>query len=124
MREFPMFLPALALAIATLQQPSTPELPVIDAKLGSCSADFTVKDAADAPVYDATMHVRIRYGFMSVKRMDLEVGTNSAGLARVVGLPENAKLLTYEVVKGNSKKSITQDVPKVCKGTYGVSLAP
>ena len=76
---------------------------MIDARLGSCAADFTVTDASGAPVYAATVHVRIRYGFMSVKRMDLEVGTNSDGKARVEGLPEKAKPLVYDVTKDNLK---------------------
>ena len=74
---------------------------MINARLGNCAADFTVTDASGAPVYAATVHVRIRYGFMSVKRMDLEVGTGSDGKARVEGLPEKAKPLIYDVTKNN-----------------------
>lgn len=104
-------------------QPSTiPELPILDARLGTCTADFTVKDADGKPVYLALITVRVRYGFMSMKRMDLEVGTNSDGKARVTGLPEKAKPLNYDVTKGTMKKIVTQDLETVCKGTYDVSL--
>ena len=61
---------------------------MLDAKLGVCSAEFTVKDATGAPVYLALVHVQVRYGPLNVKRMDLEVGTNVAGKARIKGLPE------------------------------------
>ena len=102
--------------------PATPELAAISARLGNCSADFTVTDANGAPVYAATVHVRIRYGFMSVKRMDLEVGTGSDGKARVEGLPEKAKPLVYDVMKDKLKATVEQDLSTTCRGTYPVTL--
>ena len=99
-----------------------PDLAAISARLGNCSADFTVTDASGAPVYAATVHVRIRYGFMSVKRMDLEVGTGSDGKARVEGLPERAKPLVYDVTKDNLKAMVEQDLSTTCRGTYPVTL--
>lgn len=116
----------IALAIALAQQASgapQPDLAVINARLGPCSADFTVTDADGAPVYAAVVHVRVRYGFMSVKRMDLEVGTNSDGKARVEGLPGKAKPLVYDVSKGDRKATVEQDLSKICEGKYSVSLA-
>ncbi len=99
-----------------------PDLAVINARLGNCAADFTVTDASGAPVYAATVHVRIRYGFMSVKRMDLEVGTSSDGKARVEGLPEKAKPLVYDVTKDNLKATVEQDLSTTCRGTYPIVL--
>ena len=112
-------------AAALLQQPAVtpaPELAVINARLGECAADFTVKDAAGMPVYGATVQVRIRYGFMNVKRMDLEVGTNSDGKARVEGLPAKGKPLAYVIAKGATKAAAEQDLAASCKATYDVSL--
>jgi DNA-binding beta-propeller fold protein YncE len=111
-----------------LQAPATqdarpqPELAVISARLGPCSADFTVTDANGAPVYAAIVHVRIRYGFMSLKRMDLEVGTNSEGKARVEGLPERARPMTYDITKDARKAMVDQEVATTCRGTYSVAL--
>ena len=102
--------------------PAKPDLAVINARLGNCAADFTVTDASGAPVYAATVHVRIRYGFMSVKRMDLEVGTGSDGKARVEGLPEKAKPLVYDVTKDNLKATVEQDLSTSCRGTYPIAL--
>lgn len=116
-----MLLAILAL-FAVSQVPTGVELPVIKAGLGTCQADFTVKDMAGAPIYNATITVRVRYGFMSMKRMDLEIGTNSEGKARVEGLPEKAKALNYEIARDATKKIVTQDVQTVCKGTYDVIL--
>ncbi len=56
-----------------------------------------MRDVGGKPIYAAIVHVRIRYGFMGVKRMDLEVGTNSDGQARVEGLPAKGKPLTYDI---------------------------
>ena len=74
------------------------------------------------PVYLATIHVRLRYGFMSLKRMDLEVGTNSDGKARVEGLPAKARPLNYEIVKDSTRRIVTQDLSTVCNGSYSVAL--
>ena len=90
-----MTLPMVALVAVLAQQPSTdaptPDLAVISARLGDCAADFVVTDVDGEPVYAAVVHVRIRYGFLGIKRMDLEVGTDSAGKARVEGLPDKVK---------------------------------
>jgi hypothetical protein len=121
-----MFIVAIALTLAGLgQQPApapVPDLAVISARLGGCSADFTVRDGDGKPVYGATAHVRIRYGFMSLKRMDLEVGTNSDGKARVEGLPAKAKPLTYDVSKAGKKATVSQDLASNCQATYEVVL--
>lgn len=120
-----MMLMTFAVVALMAQQPAAQppvEVPVLKAGLGSCSADFTVTDAEGKPVYLATIHVRLRYGFMSLKRMDLEVGTNSDGRARVEGLPAKARPLNYEVVKDSTRRIVTQDLSTVCNGTYAVSL--
>jgi hypothetical protein len=122
-----MFIVSLALGAALLAQqpaadPPKPDLAVISGRLGPCSADFTVTDADGKPIYAAIVHVRIRYGFMSIKRMDLEVGTNSDGKARVEGLPEKARPLTYDVTKDMLKGTAQQDLATNCKATYTVAL--
>jgi len=107
------------------QQPAEaprPEVTTLKAGLGTCSADFTVTGTDGLPVYDATIHVRVRYGFMSVKRADLEVGTNANGAARFEGLPEKARLLMYEISKADAKGVAEQDVSAECHATRSVRL--
>jgi hypothetical protein len=70
------------------------------------------------------VHVRIRYGFMNLKRMDLEVGTNSDGKARVEGLPAKARPLVYDVTRDALKGTVEQDLEATCNGTYAVALKP
>src|SRR2546426_3767380 len=52
----------------------TQEIPVVNGGLGPCSVDFTVEDGSHKPLYDAKINVTIRYGFLSKRRTDLEVG--------------------------------------------------
>jgi len=48
-----------------------PQIPVVDGGLGSCRADFTVKDGSDKPIYNAKIHVLIKYGFLSKRKTEL-----------------------------------------------------
>ncbi len=116
---------ATLLIAALLQQPAEPpklDVPILKAGLGKCSADFTVSDVAGKPVYLAVVHVKIRYGAMSMKRMDLEVSTNAEGKARVEGLPEKARPMVYDVQKDNKKIITQQDVAKECHKTLNVTF--
>jgi hypothetical protein len=116
-------LPLLAIATLLAQTPKPPDVTVMKAALGgSCSADFTVKDADGKPVYAAMVHVKVRYGFAGVKRADLEVGTSSEGKARIEGLPDKARPMTYEIKKDDKKIEVTQDVADMCHATFDVSL--
>ena len=89
---------------------------------GSCSAEFTVNDSDGKPVYGALVHVRVRYGFAGVKRADLEVGTSSRGKARIEGLPDKARPMTYEITKDDKKTEVAQDVSSTCHATFDVAL--
>jgi hypothetical protein len=113
-----LFAAVLAVSQASVHQ----EVPVLKANLGDCSADFTVRGADGGPVYNATIHVRVRYGFMSVKRTDLEIGTNGDGKARIEGLPSKAKPLAYDVRKDDLKAAVMQDVAETCRATFDVAL--
>jgi hypothetical protein len=92
---------AVALSIPAFSQttgaPSaaSKSIPVVDGGIGPCSAEFTVTDAAGAPVYAASIKVHIAYRFMSAHKLDLEVGTNSDGKARFTGLPNRLKRGLY-----------------------------
>jgi len=100
------------------------EVPVIKGDLGPCSADFTVFDSNNKPVYDAKIHVTILYGFMNKRTSDLEIGTNSDGKARIEGLPDKLKKppLEFRIRSGNSRKSVTQDPATDCHATFNVQL--
>ena len=115
---------AAALLAALAQAPEkAPDVTVMKAALGgSCSAEFTVKDAAGKPVYGANVHVRVRYGFAGIKRADLDVGTSSMGKARIEGLPDKARPMTWDIKKDEKKAEATQDVADKCQATFDVVL--
>ena len=118
----------LALVLVTaflVQQPAEPsksEVPALKAGLGTCSADFLVKDADGKPVYQATIHSKIRYGAMSIKRMDVEVSTNDEGKARIEGLPTKARPIVYDIEKAGAKAAAQQDVATGCMASLQVTL--
>jgi hypothetical protein len=120
-----MVITSFVFALFLAQQPADapkPELAVLKANLGPCSADFAVKDSAGMPVYAAAVHVKVRYGAFGIKRADLEVGTNSSGEARIEGLPDKAKLLAYDVQKDGKKSSAEQNVTSSCNAKYSLTL--
>ncbi len=109
--------------VAFGQSPAAPaEVPVVNAGLGPCSTHFLVTDVDRKPIYSATVHVKIRYGFMGVKRMDLQVGTNVDGKASVEGLPTKARPVVYDISKGELKGVAEQDFKGVCNVNVDVVL--
>jgi hypothetical protein len=119
-----MFLAPLLLTLALTQatDQSKPEVAVLKAGLGTCTADFAVTDADGKPVYGATIHVKIRYGAMSMKRMDLEVSTNVEGKATIEGLPSKARPLVYDIEKAGSKATAQQNVVASCMASHQITL--
>jgi hypothetical protein len=99
-----------------------PEVPALKAGLGTCAADFVVSDGNGKPVYQATIHSRIRYGALSIKRMDVEVSTNDEGKARIEGLPSKAKPIVYDIEKAGTKATAQQDVATGCLASLQVTL--
>ena len=123
-RSFRFFLTALFLLLGGgLLAQNTPDVPVVDGGLGSCRADFTVKDGSGKPIYNAKVHVILKYGFWSKRKTDLEVGTNSDGKARVTGLPNSPrKPLEFTIKSGTVSTSVTDDPSDNCNATFDVTL--
>jgi hypothetical protein len=119
-----MLTATLLAALLSTQQPATAaaDIPTLRVGLGPCLATFNVKDADGMPVYSALISVRVRHGAMSLKRMDLELSTDSNGKAIVQGLPKKSRLLSFTVVKANKSATVEQDVKKDCDATHNVVL--
>jgi hypothetical protein len=124
---------SIAILLAVLSIPALPAqntppadpqaVPVIDGGIGPCSVDFTINDANGAPVYDAKIKVHIAYRFMSLHKLDLEVGTNAAGKARFTGLPDKTKQgLFFRASQGDREASAFDDPAKTCNATLTVAL--
>ncbi len=101
------------------------EVPVVNGMVGSCSADFTIMDAGKKPLYDAKIEVVIRYGLGGFRKIDLQVGTNADGKARVTGLPEKTrKPLEFKISHGSLSKKVTVDPTVKCETSLEVILEP
>jgi hypothetical protein len=116
-----------ALTPFALSQTTAPDdsktIPVIDGAIGTCSVDFTITDTAGTPVYAAKIKVHIAYGFMYARKLDLEVGTNSDGKARFIGLPDRVKRgLFFEASEGNRTGNAFDDPSTTCKTQFTVVL--
>jgi hypothetical protein len=104
---------------------ATHAVPVIDGAIGTCSAGFTVTDDAAAPVYDAKIRVHIAYGFMYVRKMDLEVSTNIDGKARFDGLPARTKAgLNFQASNADREGTAFLDSSTTCKSDLTIVLHP
>ena len=112
-----------ALSQTTSSQPDPKSVPVVDGGIGACSADFTVTDAAGAPVYAAKIKVHIAYGFMYARKLDLEVGTNVDGKARFTGLSDRVKHgLFFEASEGDRTAEAFDEPATTCKAQFTVAL--
>jgi len=102
---------------------NAPGVPSVDGGIGPCRADFTVKDGSSKPLYNAQIEVVIHYGFLNLRKTDLQVGTNSDGKARFTGLPEFIKKpLAFHVKSGTVSKTVLDDPSTTCNATYNVIL--
>jgi hypothetical protein len=102
---------------------NAPEISTIDGGVGPCRADFTVKDGSGKPLYNAQIDTVLRYGFLNLRKMELQVGTNSDGKARFTGLPEDPKKpLAFHVKSGDVSHTVTDDPSINCKATFDVTL--
>jgi hypothetical protein len=101
-----------------------PQVATVDAGIGPCRADFTVKDGSDKPIYNSKIDVSIKYGFMNKRESDLEAYTNSDGQARFTGLPSFPKKpLQFTVASGTVSKTVTDDPSGACNAVFNVTLA-
>jgi len=116
------FCPILALCagpLAATQQ----DVPHVSADVGTCRAAFVVRDGSNKPIYNAKIDVTIHYGFMNLRKTQLEIATNADGKALVEGLPNFPKKpLEFVVKSGTVSKVITDDPSSTCLGNFDVTL--
>ena len=115
---------ALILAAPALaQKPDPKSIPVIDGGIGPCTADFTITDPDNKPVYLAKIKVHIAYGFASAHKLDLEVSTNVDGKARFTGLPDRVKRgLFFEASESDRTGNAFDDPSKTCQAQLAITL--
>ncbi len=117
------FFAVCGIAIAATQQGARQDVPHINGDVGTCHALFTVRDGSQKPIYNAKIDVTIHYGFMNLRKIDLEIATNSDGKARVDGLPNFPKKpLEFVVHSGTVSDTITDDPSATCDAKFDVTL--
>ena len=118
-----LLLAFLLVTPAFAQTPDPHSIPAVDAGIGQCTADFTITDADNKPIYAAKVKVHIAYGFASARKLDLEVGTNVDGKARFTGLPDRIKKgLFFEASEGDRTGSTFVDPSKTCQSQFTIAL--
>ena len=124
MRRFPIFLIALVLAAGGEAIPQKQAPPSeISADLGPCSALFTVTDADSKATYGAKMTTRVQYGFMGVRKLDLEAFTGADGKVKITGLPESLKKPMVIHINKDDKGDQVEFKPEIhCHATFDVQL--
>lgn len=123
MALFAISVSVAALAQTNAAQPDPKAVPVIDGGIGPCTADFIITDASGAPVYAAKVNVHIAYGFASVRKLDLQVGTNIDGKARITGLPDRIKHgIYFHASEGNRIGEAFDDPANTCKAQFGITI--
>jgi outer membrane lipoprotein-sorting protein len=101
-----------------------PKIATVDAGIGSCKANFVVKDGAGKPIYNSKISVLIKYGFMNLRQTDLQAYTNVDGQARFTGLPNfSKKPLEFNVSSGTVSKTVTDDPVEKCDAAFDVTLS-
>ncbi len=104
---------------------STDEVPPteISAGQGGCSALITVTGADSRPIFDVKVTTRVHYGFMALKKVDLETYTSAKGQVKIIGLPEVPKKPIYIYVSKGDKLQTLEFKPDVhCHAMFSVQL--
>src|SRR6202158_1971964 len=105
------------------QAPNSADIPVVKGGAGTCTADFVVTDSSGKGVYDAKISIQVKYRFMGFHKLDLTVGTNYEGKARIEGLPEQIKgPAEFKIRHGAQSKSVPFDPQDNCHTRNEVTL--
>jgi len=114
---------AALVSSAHAQTPDPHSIPAVDGGIGPCTADFTITDTDNKPLYAAKVKVHIAYGFASAHKLDLEVGTNVDGKARFTGLPDRVKRgLFFQASESDRTGEAFDDPAKTCQAQFTVAL--
>jgi hypothetical protein len=85
--------------------------------------DFVVTDASGKGLFDAKIRIQIKYRFAGFHKLELEVGTNSEGKARVEGLPERIKkTAAFTIRYAEQSKTVPYDPTANCHARHEVTL--
>jgi hypothetical protein len=105
------------------KQPEGAAAPVLDVDAGPCIAEFTVHDASGKGVYDAKITMHIEYGFLGMRKLDINLGTNHEGKATIEGLPDKFRRpAEFKIAHGGREKIVAYDPTSKCYAQHQVVL--
>jgi hypothetical protein len=105
------------------QAPQGVPLPVLVVDAGPCTAEFIIRDASGKGLYDAKITMQAEYGFLGLRKLDLNVGTNYQGEARVEGLPEKVRRpADFKITHGGREKIVPYDPVAHCYAQHNIIL--
>lgn len=110
--------------ILPLTAQSSDKPAVVDGGLGRCSLEVTVLGPDSKPVYGASVKVHIAYGFGGFHKLDLEVGTDSAGKAKFTGLPSRVRRppLEFDATKDDLSGTLNYDPATECVAMHKITM--
>jgi hypothetical protein len=116
---------ALAQQVQNTPDELAHSVPVIDGGAGPCSLELHVT-ADGKPVYAATIKVRIAYGFVGTRKLDLQAATNIDGKVKFTGIPEKVKRppLLFNASLDKLAGTVEYDPATECQGQHDLALAP
>lgn len=128
--QYKFFAAAIFLTMATISwgqspaQPAQPQpVPAVDGGLGNCAVEFTTTDGTGNVIGGATLRLHLAYGFAGVRRLDLEVTTNTDGKAKFTGLPDNLKKgLFFRGFKDDREGTAFFEPKKNCQAQHTMVL--
>jgi len=99
-------------------------IPSADAGRGPCTVDFRVIGSQRKPVAKAWIYVEIKHGFLGLKKIELQVPTDSDGRARVTGLSFKTRKdpLAFRVQHGDDYRVIYHYPAGDCDARFIVAL--
>lgn len=105
------------------EAPKAAAAPVLMVDAGPCTAEFVVRDASGNGVYDAKITMHVEYGFLGMRKLDLNVGTNYEGKASIEGLPEKTrKPAEFKIAQGGREKTVAYDPEGHCYAQHQIVL--
>jgi hypothetical protein len=105
------------------KQPEGAAAPVLNVDAGPCIAEFTVHDASGKGVYDAKITMHIEYGFLGMRKLDINLGTNYEGKATIERLPDKFRRpAEFKIAQGGREKIVPYDPATQCYGRHQVVL--
>jgi hypothetical protein len=95
----------------------------MDGGAGPCSLDLTVTSDGK-PVYAAVIKVKIAYGFVGTKRLELQAATNVDGKVKFTGIPEKVRKppLLFQGSKDKMVGSVSFDPQDECHAQHTLAL--